>query len=291
MRLFSSIGLALLQMGSLQGTEIQIDGDLSELEIYSLYEQSTGINLVDASVLPELETPGLEKTPRLGLGKGNDNARRQALIRIMFNVLNRGDKNDKNFIRKIFNYGCHCYPGGPRQLLKTGHGKPLDEIDTACQKHKNCYKCIKALFNDGSWLDETGCNPENTAYKMVANLRDYTVSCRVDQTSCRKSLCECDLQFATSITEIANFDQLHNHTYLERNGFDYASNCPRRGSNINEDIACCGDKKSFPSVDILNGKKDACCANLAYNSNREECCSPNVVTKVGNCSEPTQNGY
>ena len=41
-----------------------------------------------------------EKTARSGVSKGNTNSRRQALIRIMFNVLNRGDKNDKNFIRK-----------------------------------------------------------------------------------------------------------------------------------------------------------------------------------------------
>lgn len=282
MRLFSSMGFAFLSICKIQGNEIEIDGDLTEMEIYKAYAENTGIDLLEDL---EIGDHALEKAPRIAGGKGNDNARRQALIRIMFNVLNRGDKNDKNFIRKIFNYGCHCYPGGPRQLLKTGHGKPLDEIDLACQKHKNCYKCIRAIFNEGSWTseDSPGCNPETTAYKMVANMKDYTVTCRDDQTFCRKSLCECDLEFATAVTDIENFDLVHNHTYLERNGFDYEKNCPKRGTQAAEPKSCCGDKKSFPAVDIMNGNKDSCCANVAYNSKRDECCSPNVVANLGNC--------
>merc|ERR1712130_550485 len=118
---------------------------------------------------------------------------------------------------------------------------------------------------------------------MIANLRDYTISCRDDQTVCRKSLCECDLEFASAITNISNFDQVHNHTLLVRNGFDYQNSCPKRGGQTNEQITCCGDKKNFPDVDILNGQKDACCANRAFNSKRIECCSDNRLAKIGQC--------
>jgi len=68
------------------------------------------------------------------------NERRQALIRIMFNVLSGRNRNNKSFIRELFNYGCHCYPGGSKNILKGGRGKPLDAIDQYCQQHKICYK-------------------------------------------------------------------------------------------------------------------------------------------------------
>ena len=68
------------------------------------------------------------------------NERRQALIRIMFNVLSGRNRNNKSFIRELFNYGCHCYPGGSKNILKSGRGKPLDTIDEYCRQHKICYK-------------------------------------------------------------------------------------------------------------------------------------------------------
>ena len=46
MRLFSSIGLAILQVGTIHANEVQFDGDMAEMELYSIYEQSTGVNLV-----------------------------------------------------------------------------------------------------------------------------------------------------------------------------------------------------------------------------------------------------
>lgn len=248
-----------------------------------MYESMTGIDLTD---IPVEESLQFAKTPRIGLANKNEsNARRQALIRIMFNVLSQRNKNDKNFIRKLFNYGCHCYPGGPSHLLKSGYGKPLDEIDSACQKHKNCYKCLKSIFNEGTWAveDGVGCNPETTAYKMTANIKDYSVQCRADQTACRKALCECDLEFAKSIAGIEEFDLVHNHTYLERNGFKSEDHCQKRGLNPSEAITCCGNKKSFPYVEILTKNKDQCCEGVAFNSNREECCAPNVVSRVGKC--------
>lgn len=104
---------------------------------------------------------------------------------------------------------------------------------------------------------------------MIANMKDYTISCREDQTLCRRALCECDLEFATKITSFPDFALSHNHTLLQRNGFDFEKSCPKRGTPGIEETSCCGDRKSFPNVSIMNGKKDSCCGNLAYNSNRE----------------------
>ena len=118
-------------------------------------------------------------------------------------------------------------------------------------------------------LYKLSCNPEQSGYKMIANMKDYTISCREDQTLCRRALCECDLEFASKITSFPDFALSHNHTLLQRNGFDFEKSCPKRGTPGLEEISCCGDRKSFPNVSIMNGKKDSCCGNLAYNSNRE----------------------
>ena len=144
-------------------------------------------------------------------------------------------------------------------------------------------------------------------------MKDYTISCREDQTLCRRALCECDLEFATKITSFPDFALSHNHTLLQRNGFDFEKSCPKRGTPGIEEISCCGDRKSFPNVSIMNGKKDSCCGNLAYNSNREgqdikisrccqkislyrakglfkfcknpalDCCAGGVLAKIGKC--------
>jgi len=214
----------------------------------------------------------------------------------MFNVLAGNHKKDKSFVRKFFQYGCHCYPGGPDNLLKSGHGRPLDKIDTVCQRHKNCYKCVNAIFNAGRWGigSVTNCNPENTTYKMILDTTLQTVTCPKDQTLCRKSLCECDLEFATSITGMANFDDEYNPDYLQRNGFDHVNSCPKLSNgNASSELQCCGTKTSFPFVEPLSGKRNECCGSRAFNNDRGECCADDgtdTVRPIGSCTN-YQSGY
>jgi len=48
-------------------------------------------------------------------------------------------------------YGCNCHAiiSG-----KTGTGRPVDELDRACQQYLSCTKCIKQNFDGSCNLDE-----------------------------------------------------------------------------------------------------------------------------------------
>lgn len=280
--------MILASSALVQSAEFEIDGDQSELDLFSKYYQETGDDL--------LELEGVKQT-RFGMSTGNLSQRRQALIRMMFNVLAGNQKKDKSFMRKFFQYGCHCYPGGPDHLLKSGYGKPIDKIDSICQRHKNCYKCMNAIFNAGKWGigSQTNCNPENTTYKMVLNTTNQTVSCPSDQTLCRKSLCECDLEFARSINTLPDFENEYDPNNLAREGFNYKDKCIKQYNGHQDKLKCCGSKTSFPFVEPLSGQKNSCCGYKSFNNNRNECCEDNLnseeqIVPIGTClSQPS--GY
>jgi len=263
----------------------EFDGDSSNAAtMFQLFEDKFGVPLYEL----DDARGALDSRLRVGrkLSESNSaNERRQALIRIMFNVLSGRNRNNKSFIRELFNYGCHCYPGGSKNILKSGRGKPLDTIDQYCQQHKICYKCINSIFNDGQWKGgESRCNPAESSYKMIANMSAYSVRCSDDQNPCRRAICECDLHYAQQVTGL-DFEANHNPEFLQRNGFDYDSNCVKRGNPSEKVAQCCGDRNSFPFPQILTKQKNECCANVAFNPAREECCAENVVAKIGKCSQ------
>jgi hypothetical protein len=270
----------LLTFSCVYAVTFEIDGDLEEHELMDIYLEQTGDDISD------LEGA---RQARYGKGMGKLSSRRQALIRMMFNVLSGHQKKDKSFMRKFFQYGCHCYPGGPDHLLRSGHGRPIDKIDTICQKHKSCYKCLNAIFNAGKWGvgTDTNCNPENTTYKMILNTTTKKVSCPDNQTLCRKSLCECDLEFATSITGLENFEAEYDENNLVRNNFNYEEKCPKLSNGVAAELQCCGSKNSFPYVEPLSGKKNQCCGAKAFNDQRQECCDENSIAPIGTCPTDT----
>ena len=103
---------------------------------------------------------------------------------------------------------------------KTLQGK--SNLSNSLMNTTNIYNLYKRLY----WY-KLSCNPEQSGYKMIANMKEYTIRCREDQTLCRRALCECDLEFATKITSFPDFDLSHNHTLLQRNGFDFEKSCPK----------------------------------------------------------------
>ena len=109
---------------------------------------------------------------------------------------------------------------------------------------------MNAIFNAGKWGigSQTNCNPENTTYKMVLNTTNQTVSCPSDQTLCRKSLCECDLEFARSINTLPDFENEYNANNLAREGFKYKDRCIKQYNGHQDKLKCCGSKTSFPFV-------------------------------------------
>ena len=63
-------------------------------------------------------------------------------------------------------YGCHCAVNGPTDLM-AGAGQPVDEIDSACKRHKECIQCALADF------DQAVC-PWWKPFKMTAMVDDIT---------------------------------------------------------------------------------------------------------------------
>ena len=75
------------------------------------------------------------------------------------------DENEREWGRYC-PYGCHCAVKGPHDLL-AGYGQPLDEVDSACKRHKECIACALKDF------DQATC-PWWKPYKMAAMVDDET---------------------------------------------------------------------------------------------------------------------
>ena len=70
--------------------------------------------------------------------------------------------------RDLKNYGCNCLPKGGRQIFASGHGKPIDMIDTACKIHHQCFMCLRDQYKN----DDKQCIGEDQRYKMAAVVID-----------------------------------------------------------------------------------------------------------------------
>merc|ERR1712113_636245 len=177
------------------------------------------------------------------------------------------DSNEREW-GKYCPYGCHCAVNGPTDLL-AGSGHPIDEIDSACKRHKECMQCAINDFGDSS------C-PWWKPYKMQAMFDDVTnekfLVCKDQTGSCKRALCECDAQFAKDIyIQRQHYTKDFHHRY---GGFDAAKQCKSvsraPGSGRIESgntqaagqaagqaaLQCCG---SFPKRFPINLNKDQCC--------------------------------
>ena len=68
------------------------------------------------------------------------------LIRNMdFLDFGRGLKNFASTFDRLENYGCNCHA-----LIsgKSASGRPVDQLDMACQQYLSCSKCLKKEFEE-----------------------------------------------------------------------------------------------------------------------------------------------
>jgi hypothetical protein len=168
-------------------------------------------------------------------------------------------------------YGCHCAVKGPSDLL-AGSGKPLDEIDSACKRHKDCIACALQDF------DQSTC-PWWKPYRMTAMKDDQTgekhLVCDDKPGFCKRALCECDAQFARDLYEQRmNYSRDFHHRYgsidveekckmVNRGSGNFGGN---QGKGISGSNQCCGDNPSrFP-----------------YNSAKNQCCDGRIES-LGSC--------
>lgn len=160
-------------------------------------------------------------------------------------------------------YGCHCAVEGPHNLL-AGQGRALDEIDTACRRHKDCMACALQDF------DQSVC-PWWKPYKMDAMIDDETgekhLVCRDAPGYCKRSLCECDVQLARDL-------------YEERN--NYNRELHHRFGSIEPNVQC----KAVNRGKSVSAGPQQCCGNyptrFPFQPTKRECCD-GKVSALGSC--------
>jgi len=167
-------------------------------------------------------------------------------------------------------YGCHCAVKGPHDLL-AGTGQPLDEVDSACKRHKECIACALKDF------DQATC-PWWKPYKMAAMIDDETnekhLVCQDKPGYCKRALCECDAQFARDLYEQRmNYNRDNHHRYGD---IDVEEQCKavnrgsfgagQAGKGVTAEHQCCGNNpQRFP-----------------YNPAKNECCD-GKISGLGSC--------
>ncbi|XP_059160745.1 acidic phospholipase A2 PA-3-like [Physella acuta] len=87
-------------------------------------------------------------------------------------------------------YGCFCYGGAGK--------KPVDELDSCCKAHNECYKPI---YNK--------CFPTTIDYKY--SCVGSTCTCDPKNTQCGTSACTCDLQLAKCVASKKYNDAYKNY--------------------------------------------------------------------------------
>ncbi|KFO19183.1 phospholipase A2, membrane associated [Fukomys damarensis] len=90
-------------------------------------------------------------------------------------------KTGKNALLSYGAYGCHCGKGG--------RGTPKDATDWCCARHDCCYKNLKKL----------SCGTKLLKYDYT--IAGSSITCKANQSSCQKQLCECDKAAASCFAQ------------------------------------------------------------------------------------------
>merc|ERR1712050_537251 len=162
-------------------------------------------------------------------------------------VLNPGKKlRAKEFLKRVNNYGCHCWPNNKGKEHLTGYGQPLDDVDPVDTK----YKAKLTKQDDGSI--EIQCM--NTLNRKGTNNGD-----------CKRGLCECDKAFAEQFS--ATFGQWDEELWNLDDAYDQV--CQRNGRAPERSMSgpqqCCGE---FP-------------ARRSYNPDNKQC-NNGIIEAIGN---------
>lgn len=183
-------------------------------------------------------------------------------------------------VKKIQNYGCHCFPGMSR--IAGGVGAPVDQLDSACRKLARCHKCVDIEYN-------RECDVDFGKYKWsFVGVSADEVECQAGQTDCKMSQCACDKEFADEIATFwddANYNTyywLNKHNVKQNPTFDFASTCVSGANNVQADM-CCGDQ--YPSKQPYDSTQRMCCdqSGRTYNDAMEDCCPDGSIKTLGSC--------
>lgn len=213
----------------------------------------------------------------------------KAVAKIIAHQVAKPTLRKKDIIKKMLNYGCHCFPGSKKNRSVGGKGPAMDEIDGICRSQYQCHKCVEM---------DHGCNPDETPYKVQfkgkkGSLAGKDIICRDEEGTCGRAMCECDKRMAENLDKVW-FQNTHNTYYwLDKKNlkkakkgqtevFDYESVC-FTGANSPQPDQCCGE---FPDVVPYNtGSKECCITDgpKLINPMTHTCCAGGIIAQAGSC--------
>jgi hypothetical protein len=175
--------------------------------------------------------------------------------------------------RTYWGYGCNCFTTSDRPLSDPGHGAPVDELDTVCQKYKLCAKCVKEEFGNQCVTELIEYNFSNSG----------SISCSDASNSCERALCECDKMFAYDLAYVdeETVDR-DSYSYFYGN-WDPEQNCVKAGGGGGG-----GNGKPNNGGPTNGGGGHKCCSNgetpfMFYQTRFKECCPNGQVAPIGTC--------
>lgn len=208
----------------------------------------------------------------------------KVVTKMIAHIVAKPSLSKKQVIKKILNYGCHCFPGQKKFRSVGGKGPAMDELDSLCRAQYQCHKCVQM---------DTGCDPDNTPYTIQfkgkkAMVKD--VICKDEVGTCGRTMCDCDRNMANNLEKVWFNAGLHNSFYWgdkknkKRNPyFDYEGTCVNTGMSAQPD-ACCG---TFPDVLPYNQASKDCCIThegpKLFDFVTHTCCSGGVIATAGSC--------
>ena len=192
---------------------------------------------------------------------------------------------DLELDKMIQNYGCHCFPENSKATI--GHGKPVDEIDSTCQKLNRCRRCISIEFPDEYE------NLHSDSYRYSIN--NGEIDCSDPRNSAaHAAMCKCDKDFAESLALVWEDSLFNYHYWLNNNNIkiqkSLGSPVFKRENyctvSFNERTnTCCGNE--YPVKLPYNSDTKSCCAvggrAKLYDGSFMDCCADGSVQSIGSC--------
>jgi len=163
--------------------------------------------------------------------------------------------------RKYWAYGCNCLILGDRPMSDPGLGRPVDRLDNVCKQYKDCQRCVAMKFGDD-------CIGEMVKYRWrYTNQND--IKCMDKPDTCKRALCECDLQFGKNMPAHRDEFNTDYHLFWSTVDWNAEENCLRGGHGPYEP-ACCGAPDG--PMQLFNDATKDCCPNHGYSIRPEGTC-------------------
>jgi len=164
--------------------------------------------------------------------------------------------------RKYWAYGCNCLMLGDRPMSEGGKGKPVDELDVTCQHYKQCQKCARMTYGEE-------CIGEMVKYEWAQITGSYDLKCTDKPNTCKRALCECDLDYSKKLKESLKTNKFNNdyHLFWSKIDWNPKRDCVKKGGK--SEPKCCGSD---------DGPK------YIFNSLQKQCCPNYTIKPIGMCN-------